>query len=141
MIFFYLLYEILPLFTSADIELEEQFTLPVTEAPLYHAIEEQTEIGFRLGSQGDALFFNAQNGDEVLREQLPLSSAIRSFALESEDSRVIALGQDDGRVLIVKHDYRVSYPGDKRVITPLLRYPYGNDGVEGGCPDPSMNQR
>ncbi|WP_273035807.1 MULTISPECIES: ABC transporter permease subunit [Spongiibacter] len=130
LIFFYLLYEILPLFTSADIELEEQFTLPVTEAPLYHAIEEQTEIGFRLGSQGDALFFNAQNGDEVLREQLPLSSAIRSFALESEDSRVIALGQDDGRVLIVKHDYRVSYPGDKRVITPLLRYPYGNDGVE-----------
>ncbi|WP_272989858.1 MULTISPECIES: ABC transporter permease subunit [Spongiibacter] len=129
LIFFYLLYEILPLFTSADIELEEQFTLPVTEAPLYHAIEEQTEIGFRLGSQGDALFFNAQNGDEVLREQLPLSSAIRSFALESEDSRVIALGQDDGRVLIVKHDYRVSYPGDKRVITPLLRYPYGNDGV------------
>lgn len=130
LIFFYLLYEILPLFTSADIELEEQFTLPVTEAPLYHAIEEQTEIGFRLGNQGDALFFNAQNGDEVLREQLPLSSAIRSFALESEDSRVIALGQDDGRVLIVKHDYRVSYPGDKRVITPLLRYPYGNDGVE-----------
>ena len=38
LIFFYLLYEILPLFTSADIELEEQFTLPVTEAPLYHAI-------------------------------------------------------------------------------------------------------
>ena len=130
LIFFYLLYEILPLFTSADIELEEQFTLSVSEAPLYHAMEEQTEIGFRLGNQGDALFFNAHTGAEMLRGQLPLSSAISSFALESEDSRVFAVGQDDGRVLIVKHDYRVSYPGDKRLITPMLRYPYGETGVK-----------
>ena len=130
LIFFYLLYEILPLFTSADIELEQEFSLPVSEAPLYHAMEEQAEIGFRLGDEGDALFFNAHTGDTLLRKHLPLSSGIQSFALESEDSRVFAVGQANGQVLVAKHDYRVSYPGDKRLITPMLRYPYGEAGVK-----------
>ncbi len=130
LIFFYLLYEILPLFNSAGIESEEQYQLPVAAAPLYLAMEEQAEVGFRLAENGDAVFFNTENGQQVLKRSLPTTAAISSFALESEETRVFAVGMEDGRALLAKHDYRVSYPEDQRLITPSLRFPYGEAGME-----------
>ena len=38
---------------------------------------------------------------------------------------MVAYGLADGRALIVRHRYRVTYPGDVRLITPYLEYPLG----------------
>ncbi|MBW2939287.1 ABC transporter permease subunit [Zhongshania aquimaris] len=126
LIFFYLLYEIMPLFQSASIKADSQFATASESPALYLAMEEQAEIGFRLDSKGYAEFFQLSDGSVSSASDLPLQGAgILSFALESEESRLFALGLSDGKVLIAKHDYRTSYPNDQRVITPVLRYPYG----------------
>ena len=127
LIFFYLLYEIMPLFQSASIKADSQFKTTTPAAALYLAMEEQAEVGFRLARDGEAAFFQLSDGALLSASQLPLGGAeILSFALESEESRLFALGLTDGNVLIAKHDYRNSYPNDKRVITPELRFPYGD---------------
>jgi len=127
LIFFYLLYEIMPLFQSASIKADSQFKTTTPAAVLYLAMEEQAEVGFRLARDGEAAFFQLSDGALLSASQLPLGGAeILSFALESEESRLFALGLTDGNVLIAKHDYRSSYPNDKRVITPELRFPYGD---------------
>ena len=127
LIFFYLLYEIMPLFQSASIKADSQFKTTTPAAALYLAMEEQAEVGFRLARDGETAFFQLSDGALLSASQLPLGGAeILSFALESEESRLFALGLTDGKVLIAKHDYRSSYPNDKRVITPELRFPYGD---------------
>jgi len=38
---------------------------------------------------------------------------------------VVAYGLSDGRALVIKPVYDVSYPNDVRVITPRIEYPLG----------------
>jgi len=88
LIFFYLLYEIMPLFQSASIKADSQFTTASESPALYLAMEEQAEIGFRLDSEGYAEFFQLSDGSVSSASDLPLQGAdILSFALESEQSR------------------------------------------------------
>ncbi|GAB3380371.1 ABC transporter permease subunit [Spongiibacter taiwanensis] len=127
LIFFYLLYEILPLFRAASIEKLAEYPAPAGGAALYLAMEEQAEVGFRLDRDGAAVFFEVGSGREMKRQQLNVGSGdLSSFTIESEVSRVFALGSDSGEVLIAKHDYRTSYPNNTRVITPRLSFPYGD---------------
>lgn len=127
LIFFYLLYEIMPLFRTAGIESHSHYSLQSDSPAIFLAMEEQAEVGFRISESGQVLFFQVADGKVVLEPDLPLSAPVRSFALESEDSRVFALGMEDGNFAIAKHDYKVSYPGDQRLITPSVSYPYGED--------------
>ncbi|MCG8324068.1 MAG: ABC transporter permease subunit, partial [Thiotrichales bacterium] len=57
----------------------------------------------------------------------PGAGSISAFAAGDPSQRLLALGLDTGSVLLVQHDYRISYPDDKRLITPELYYPYGNE--------------
>lgn len=125
-IFFYLLYEIVPLFESASIDPISSYSLPgLTSAkPLYLAMEEQAEVAVQLDDSGQFLFFKANSGEEVVRIQLPFLSKISHFALNSEQQPLIALATHSD-IILVKPSYRVSYPDDKRVITPFVEYPYG----------------
>lgn len=126
LIFFYLLYEIMPLFRSASVQEGIEFEANANAPALYLAMEEQAEIAFRLGETGEAKFYQLSDGTLLSTTDLPLNGVdILSFALESEESRIFALGLSDGKVLIAKHDYRISYPNDKRLISPKLSYPYG----------------
>lgn len=137
LIFFYLLYEILPLFKSASIEKVGDYSLSSSAAPLFLAMEEQAEVGLRVDNQGLAEFFDVATGDDLQSQQLPLNDAsVSSFALESDESRVFALGLSNGQAVIAKHDYRVSYPNNERLITPVLRFPYGEQArqITDGAP-------
>lgn len=137
LIFFYLLYEILPLFKSASIEKVGDYSLNSSAAPLFLAMEEQAEVGLRVDNQGLAEFFDVATGDDLQSQQLPLNDAsVSSFALESDESRVFALGLSNGEAVIAKHDYRVSYPNNERLITPVLRFPYGEQArqITDGAP-------
>ncbi|MBB5188413.1 MULTISPECIES: ABC transporter permease subunit [Zhongshania] len=130
LIFFYLLYEIMPLFQSASLDDGQEFAANSDAPSLYLAMEEQAEVGFSLDRSGRADFFQTNDGKLLLSEAIPLDGAeIRSFALDSEVSRIFALGLSNGRVIIAKHDYRTSFPNDKRLITPVLRFPYGEQSL------------
>jgi phosphate transport system permease protein len=42
---------------------------------------------------------------------------------------VLALGLSDGSVLILRHEYEITYPGNRKTITPVLSYPYGETAL------------
>lgn len=127
LIFFYLLYEIMPLFQSAKIEASQSYATPSNVASLYLAMEEQAEVGFRLDKVGTAQFFSVASGELLHQQALAGADAVQSFALNSEGSRVFALGLASGGIVIAKHDYRISYPRDKRLITPFVNFPYSDE--------------
>ncbi|MDF2182991.1 ABC transporter permease subunit [Neptuniibacter sp. CAU 1671] len=134
LIFFYLLYEVLPLFQSASIEpwqeqdtQVEAYALPGEGKTLYLTLEEQTKLGLRVTDQGQLVFFDTRTGkirDEVDAE-LPEDTTITSFALASDSSGIFALGLSNGQALVYKHAYTSTYPNGVRVITPRIEYPLG----------------
>jgi phosphate transport system permease protein len=136
LIFFYLLYEVQPLFDSAEVSEPTTYQLiNVLEAPPLHlAIEEQSELVFRLDSNGEAVFFKLADGTEVGRFKvvLPEGATVTSFALDSEESGIFALGLDSGQVVIAKYAYDISFSGSSNVrsINSKIEYPFGNDPYE-----------
>ncbi|MBY4678692.1 ABC transporter permease subunit [Marinobacterium arenosum] len=141
LIFFYLLYEVAPLFQSAKVESwqdgEQQvapYAVPGNGNSLYLTMEEQAEIGLRVSDQGDIIFFNTRNGEILLQQRPALADQfkITSFALASEASRIFALGFENGQALVIKHDYKATYPDGNRVITPYLSYPLGDAPIQLG---------
>ncbi len=133
LIFFYLMYVVLPLFSSASTERVAEYDLPGEGgASLYLAMEEQAEIGFRLTKTGNAHFFNVRNGDSIddIVLEIPPGAEISSFAAGEQETTRLALGFSNGSALIARHIYRVTYPDDKRLITPAIVYPLGEEPFE-----------
>ncbi|ANG64962.1 phosphate ABC transporter permease [Marinobacterium aestuarii] len=141
LIFFYLLYEVMPLFRSAAVEPWQQngqvvspYPLPGQGKTLYLAMEEQAEIGLRLTDAAEVIFFDTRSGD-IVRQQsldLPEGVSISSFALISDARRLFALGLSNGNALVLRHDYKASYPDGVRVLSPELVYPLGTDPIPMG---------
>ncbi|MDT8383420.1 MAG: ABC transporter permease subunit [Gammaproteobacteria bacterium] len=138
LIFFYLLYVVLPLFSAADMERVAEYDLPgghSTGKPapsLYLAMEEQAEIGFRLSHDGRAIFFDTHSGRSMDEQTLalPVGAQISSFAAGQPGPARFALGLSNGQAIIARHRYQVSYPNDQRLITPVLEYPLGEEALE-----------
>lgn len=131
LIFFYLLYEIVPLFRSASVESGADYTVSRFSdnpaPPLYLTMEEQNEVGLRVDRSGGINFFRVASGDPIQSTPpaFPAGAALTSFALDSNYSRQFAYGLSDGGVLILRHDYHANYDSGSRTIEPSVRYPFG----------------
>lgn len=125
LIFVYLLVEVLPLFAGARAEPRAAFALPGDHEPTLHvALEEQSEVGLRVSASSEITFFDMAKGG--VREQLRLPVGERAIiGTTPVGGDELAAGLSDGSVLLFKHSYAVSYPGDKRVIDPSIEYPHG----------------
>ncbi|MDX9875397.1 MAG: ABC transporter permease subunit [Spongiibacteraceae bacterium] len=141
LIFFYLLYEVLPMFQGASVDPVTRYPAAAAvadegaAAPLLLAIEEQAEIAVRLDESGRAAFFSVQNGTPLRQEQLPLPAGtkITSFAIDTDASRLFAAGLSNGQLVLARHDYEISYDAaGVRSMAPALVYPYGDTPLELG---------
>lgn len=145
LIFFYLLYVVIPLFIPASAESIAQYPVPdvAKGKTVMLAMEEQNEIGVRFTDQGQAVFFKVKTGEPVLNKALvvPPEAKIVSFAAQSGGDGLVAYGLSDGRMLVAKHHYEVtfSHSTDRREITPEISYPLGEQPVvldtQGGALD------
>jgi phosphate transport system permease protein len=130
LIFFYLLYVVLPLFGSATATSIAEYDVP--ELKLGKTVlletEEQNEVAVRFTDSGQVVFFDVVTGKTLLNQAItiPEGSHITSFAQSSLISQGgVAYGLSDGKAIIVNHQYKVTYPNNKRQITPSLEYPLG----------------
>jgi len=133
LIFFYLLLVVLPLFKPAEIEAGPSY--PLTEDPQaihYLTVDEYVEVGLAVDEDGRASFFSTADGHLIERIDIELPPGARVTALGKADPAVelLALGLDNGQVVVVKPVYKVTYPDDRRHITPALEYPLGTDPIE-----------
>lgn len=135
LIFLYLLYEILPLMKSASIDSVAEYEIPAASVrsdeakTLYLATEEQAEVAIRLTSVGEVVFFSVADGRVVDRVQLDIPEGVSLTSVQSSGSskNLLALGLSDGRAILIKDRYRITYPNDQRLITPRIDYPYGTE--------------
>lgn len=144
LIFFYLLYEVAPLFKSASVELVSEYQLPAADRgrTLYSTIEEQNDKALRLTENGQVVFFEAKTGNLHSIVDLPLEAGqtITSIAYADPTSRTVAAGLNDGSVLLFKHSYKHTYPDDQRVIDPYLEYPFGRESIQLDEQGKALNQ-
>lgn len=132
-IFFYLASVVVPLFTPPAIEQESQFAIPGATGEETAALsgEEQREIGIRVGARGTISFFSFGTGKELASHAIKLPEGVQVTSHASGERRSYALGfgLSDGRVVLVKQGYQVTYPDNKRLITPSIEYPLGEEPV------------
>ncbi len=131
LIFFYLAYVVLPLFSGAELTKRETLSpawLQDAGKPLLLAIEEQNLIGLRISEQAEAVFFTAATGAELKRVKLPIPAQGHLVSLQQglPGTALMIAGLSDGTALVFRHSYKVSYPNDKKTITPEIEYPYGD---------------
>ena len=130
LIFFYLLYVVYPLFVSATAQSVNQYDVPELAAgkTMLLEIEEQNEVAARFAENGQVIFFAVATGKTVLTEtvKIPEGSKIVSFAKGSPNNEgAVIYGLSDGKAVVVKHQYKVTYPNNIRLITPSISYPMG----------------
>lgn len=131
LIFFYLLYVVFPLLLSSHAESVSSYDAPepAMGSTVFLSMEEQNEIGVRFTDTGKAIFFAVADGqvNRVVDLPIPEGVQITSYAHGSVDKGIIVYGLSDGRALVVRHEYKLSYPEGKRLITPAISYPLGTE--------------
>ena len=127
LIFVYLLTEVAPLFAGAHFKARKPFPVPSDgSTSLYVASEEQGEIGMRVGASGELDFFDLHTGELRTAVHLPIGDRqLKQVVDVAPERALLAGGLSDGSVLIFQQEYRVSYPHDKRLITPNILFPKG----------------
>ena len=126
LIFFYLLYVVVPLFESASISQESTFVAPGEGKTIYVGLEEQGKVAIRVTDQKQVIFFDTSNGNVVSSEKLPLDADITSVNAADDN---VALGLSNGQVFVFRYIFDVSYPDDKRFLTPRIEYPMGEEAI------------
>lgn len=122
LIFFYLLYVVIPMFASADIRESTSYSAPGESKTLHLGLEEQGTIGVRFTSNGHVIFFKTDSGEIIRDENLELPANITGVASNLD---LVALVLENGSVLAVRYKFDLSYPDDVRTLTPRLEYPLG----------------
>lgn len=132
LIFVYLFSEITPLLRGASVDVEQTYPLPVTEQVVaspaeFISLERYQEIGTSYHKNGTVQFFNALNGAGISHQQAPKAAdaEFASFGASEASHGLVAYGYTNGEVAVLKAQYDLSYPEDKRVVTASLGYPLG----------------
>ncbi len=136
LIFFYLFYVVVPLFKGAEIETKSQLNTSeiLGNVPELITTEEYAEIGLSVDLQGKATFFTLKEGTVLNQKNLlalqEATQKITSVSKGDPSQAIIALGLENGSMLLAKHVYQISFPNDVRKISPELEFPLGEDPVE-----------
>jgi len=130
LIFFYLLYVVYPLFISASVEPVDHYAAPeqALGKTILLEMEEQNEVAARFTESGQVVFFEVATGKVVLTQTVAIPEGVKitSFSQGSPiNEGAVIYGLSDGRAIVVKHQYKATYPDNKRQITPSLKYPLG----------------
>lgn len=129
LIFFYLAYTVLPLFQGARSAGLKSVSAPF--AARLVALDEYAELALSVAADGRYAFVTLADGSVRLEGDLAARAGapLASLAAGDAASRTLVAGTADGRALFARPEYRVSYPDDRRVVTPALEFPFG-DAVE-----------
>jgi phosphate transport system permease protein len=132
LIFFYLFSEVAPLFRGASVDVVKTYDQVelqqlANDNTEFLTLERYEEIGGSFKRSGAVNFFNVNDGNTILEAQLPKSEGAEfaSLATSTADHGLIAYGYSNGEVAVIKTNYSLSYPQDKRLITPSVLNPLG----------------
>lgn len=128
LIFFYLLYVVKPIFDSAEVAPVASAQYHDSQPALMVGSDEQNEVMYRVSQLGKVDFFDTQTSQLLRTEQIntPAGSHVVSSSAAMPSEQRFALGLSNGQVIVAGVEFGVTYPDNKRLITPKLRFPNGN---------------
>ena len=133
LIFFYLLWVVLPIFKSVDVQSQTHFEFPTGDAiNRYLVMEESGELAARILSTGDIQFFSLSNGKIIHQEavDLPEYGSVLDVVKLDREGRQLALMLDNTSVLFVELNYRVNFVNGVRELIASVAYPYGEEPLQ-----------
>ncbi|QEY59080.1 ABC transporter permease subunit [Pseudomonas sp. C27(2019)] len=136
LIFFYLLYEVMPLFKSATIKHDSSFELHEAARSsniLTMFTEEQNEIAALLTDSGQLLFVDAQNGESLSEQQLPLGDAqISSFKVKTPGNDTLLLGLSNGTAIAASTTFKVKFDekGQRLGVEPSVTQLFSGKAIQ-----------
>jgi phosphate transport system permease protein len=125
LIFLFLFYSVVPLFQAAKVGTPTRFDVDYAVPRLYLSLDEYKEVGLQISDDGSYQFFYTGSGRVIESNSLNSLSVMKmsSFAAGALTSNVVIIGSDDGRADVFKANYAISYPNDKRLVSPSLTRP------------------
>lgn len=130
LIFFYLLYVVMPLFQGASLKTEATYHSDFKQ-PVFLSLNEYNTVAMAVEASGMVRFFDAKTGKTMIETSLPLAGkTISTVSAGAATTGVFSYGFNDGSALVIKEKYKVTYPtGTQRVIVPEVTYPLGEKHV------------
>lgn len=131
LIFFYLLYVIMPIFSSVKVAPGQAFSLAFSDQPAVVHINEQNDIAYRMSEQGNLAFIDLrdQHAGKVISQHQIMAGA-ESFAKTLPSEEVFAYGGRSGDVVVFKPVFRVTFTGGEKQTSPGISYPLGESPLE-----------
>jgi phosphate transport system permease protein len=126
LIFFYLLYVVEPIFESVRVEQRTEVELSDPTQYVAVGVEEQTEVAYVLSNRGLVEFYQvagATAGQKLAEVPVELDGTVSSFSRSAPHIGLYAYGLNNGQVQLIKPSFNVSFPNNKRLQTPVVRYP------------------
>lgn len=130
LVFFYLLYEVLPLFRGASFQQQAGYGAD-TPLPLYLDMDKNGVTALQLLPSGQLLFTEAQSGRLLHSQPLALPAGDRVSAVVGAGAgggdNLLAIGLASGQLLLFRAQYPSASPAR---VAPALAYPYGTQPIE-----------
>jgi phosphate transport system permease protein len=126
LIFFYLMYEVWPLFKGA--QFEPARTYASAPAASYAQVDEYDQTGIRLVG-GELQYFKVATGETTGKAELKIPAGVNVVSVERAGvlSGLVGMGLSNGQLIVFKPHFSASY-GDQSppVVTPGIDFPYGD---------------
>src|SRR5690606_37179851 len=73
--------------------------------------------------------FRAEDGQVFMTKSMPMAdqAELTATGTSTPADGLVVYGFSDGRIGVAKPEYALSYPNDKRLVTPGLGYPLGEE--------------
>lgn len=136
LIFFYLMYEVMPLFKSATIKHDSSFELQESTRSstiLTMFSEEQNEIAALLTDSGQLLFIDATDGAPLSQQQLPLDDAqISSVKVKTPGDDTLLLGLSNGTAIAASTTFKVKFDeqGERLGVEPSVTQLFNGKAIQ-----------
>ena len=133
-IFFYLASVVVPMFAGASMSGLRTLPAPATAAgqqTLAMVTDELREVGARFFADGTIGFFSFGTGQQTSAVQVPLPAGrtVTAFGAGDPSQRIKAFGLSDGTMVVLRQDFAVTFPDNKRLVSPRVEFPLGEEPI------------
>ncbi|WP_434138163.1 ABC transporter permease subunit [Photobacterium leiognathi] len=127
LIFFYLLYVIVPIFSSVSVKPNHSFSLALSGQTAQVGIDESNTLAYRFTTDGQVDFIRlspSPAAGKVIKQRTIVNDPT-AFATSLPRDGLVAYAMKGGKIKIAKADFNFTFENDKKQLFPVLDYPIG----------------